>query len=86
MGGKECGIREQKRKTWAVLKKWTKTRKEEDILKLRKERRLRRKIRKEKKEEDRESKRRKLEGSKNITEFWDVIRGFGAKRKGKGVE
>lgn len=68
--------------TWLTLKRWVRARRKENREELRKEgkglienRRI--------KQEKGEKKRRKLESSKNITEFWKTIREFRAGKKGR---
>lgn len=77
-------IKAQKRKVWEVLKKWVRTRREEDRIELKEEKKRLKEIRREKKEEGREKQRKRVENSKSMSEFWAAIRGYRPRRKRKG--
>lgn len=77
-------IREQKKKMWKALKQWLSSKSEEDKMELREERKRLKTILKEKKEEKKMEKMRRVEDSKNMSEFWKAVNGFKARRKRKG--
>lgn len=81
---RDSDIRRQKKKTWEALKRWSKTREESDREALREEKRRLKEIRKSKKEEEMTRKKQRLESSKTMTEFWEAIKEFRARRKRKG--
>lgn len=81
---KDEDIKAQKKNTWEALKKWARTRKEEDREELKEERKRLKEVRKEKKEEEREKRRKRVENSRNMGEFWDAIRGFRPRKMSKG--
>lgn len=73
-GNKE--VRDQKRRTWNVLKKWAKSREDRDKEILRAERKKLKEIRTEKKGEIMKEKLEKLEKGRTMADFWEGIRGF----------
>lgn len=83
-GERDVDIKEQKRRVWAALRKWVKTRREEDREELKRERKRLKEVRRIKKEEEREEKRSRLESSRTMSDFWKAIREFKGRRKRKG--
>lgn len=77
-------IKAQKRRVYEALKRWVRSRREEDRIDLGKEKVRLKETRKNKKEEFREKQRKRVENSKTMNEFWAAIRSYRPRRKRKG--